>query len=244
MRDWQGKRYWLVGASEGLGRELAFCLSRAGVELVLSARNAERLRSLSEALPGRAEVLPLDVRDTGAVSAAAERAGEIDGLAYLAGVYWPMRAQGWDEAKVEEMADINYLGATRVVGAALPGMRRRGRGHIVLTGAISGFRGLPGTIGYGASKAAVMHLAESLQHDLQGSGVEVQLVNPGYVRTRMTDKNDHPMPFIMEPARAAREYFEHMSSDRFKLNYPYGVSLLYRGTQFLPDWAYFRLFNR
>ena len=244
MRDWQGKRYWLVGASEGLGRELAFCLSRSGVELVLSARGRDRLEALAAALPGRARVLPLDVTDAKAVQAAASDAGEIDGVACLVGTCWPMSARDWDEARLEEMAAVNYLGPARIVGAVLPGMLSRGRGHVVLTGALSGFRGLPRSVGYGASKAAVMHLAESLHHDLRGSGVEVQLVNPGAMRTRLGERSDAPAPFAMEPARAAREMFEHMSSDRFKMNFPYGTSLLMRSGQFLPDWAYFRLYGQ
>ncbi len=244
MRDWQGKRYWLVGASEGLGRELAFCLSKVGADLVVSARSHERLETLVAALPGHATVLPSDVTDPKAVSDAAAAAGEIDGVVYLAGTRWPMTARDWDQGRVEDMAQVNYLGASRVIGAVLPGMLARGHGHVVLTGALTGFRGLPGSIGYGASKAAVMHLAESLRHDLRGSGVDVQLVNPGAIRTRLGERADEGAPFVIEPARAAREMFEHMSSEHFKINFPYGVSLPLRAAQFLPDWAYFRLFGR
>jgi short-subunit dehydrogenase len=244
MRDWQGKRYWLIGASEGLGRELAFCLSKVGADLVVSARSRERLETLAAALPGRATALPFDVTDPQAVAEAAGTVGEMDGVVYLAGTRWPMRAHDWDQNRIEEMAQVNYLGASRVIGAALPGMLERGHGHVVLTGALTGFRGLPGSIGHGASKAAVMHLAESLRHDLRDTGVEVQLVNPGAIRTRLRERGEGDTSFVMEPARAAREMFEHMSSDRFKINFPYGASLPLRAAQFLPDWAYFRLFAR
>ncbi|WP_334065202.1 SDR family NAD(P)-dependent oxidoreductase [Limimaricola cinnabarinus] len=244
MRDWQGKRYWLVGASEGLGRELAFCLSKVGAELVLSARTGPRLDTLAEALPGRATALPMDVTDPAAVREAAGGIGAIDGVICLAGTRWPMRAQGWDQERIEEMMQINYLGATRVIGAVLPGFLERGSGHVVLTGALTGFRAVPGSIGHGASKAAVMHLAEALHHDLRGTGVEVQLLNAGTIRTRLGARSQTDAPFAMEPARAAREAFEHMSSDRFKINFPYGASLPLRAAQFLPDWAYYRLFAR
>ncbi|MDH3265161.1 MAG: SDR family NAD(P)-dependent oxidoreductase, partial [Paracoccaceae bacterium] len=96
MRDWQGRRYWLVGASEGLGRALAHRLSRAGVELILSARNAERLEELVAELPGPARAVAVDVASRASVEKAAAAAGEIDGLVYLAGVYWPMTAQEWN----------------------------------------------------------------------------------------------------------------------------------------------------
>lgn len=244
MRDWQGKRYWLVGASEGLGRELAFCLSKVGVELVLSARTSARLDTLAEALPGKATVLPLDITDPRSVRDVAQGIGRIDGVICLAGTRWPMTAQAWDQDRIEEMAQVNYLGTTRVVGAVLPGFLERGAGHVVLTGALTGFRAVPGSIGHGASKAAVMHLAEALHHDLRGTGVEVQLLNPGTIRTRLGARSERDAPFAMEPVRAAREVFEHMSSNRFKINFPYGASLPLRAAQFLPDWAYFRLFSR
>lgn len=244
MRLWQGKRYWLVGASEGLGRALAFRMSDAGAELILSARNADRLAGLAAELPGKARVMPIDVADRAACEAAVAEMGEVDGLVFLAAVYWPMRAEDWDNEKVEAMCDINFTGAARIVGAALPGMIARGSGHVVLTGSLSGFRGLPGAIGYGASKAGVMALGESLYADLRGSGIEVQIANPGFIKTRLTEKNDFAMPFLMESEDAAEKIFAHMNSRRFKASFPILFSWLFRLSQFLPDWAYYRLFSK
>lgn len=242
MREWKGKRYWLVGASEGLGRALAGQLSRAGVELVLSGRNRERLDSLAETLPGRALVVPVDVRSTASVREAAHAAGAVDGVVYLAGVYWPQAAQEWDADQVEAMCDINFTGAARVMGAVAPAMIERGAGHLVLTGSLAGFRGLPGAIGYGASKAGLMHLAESMRADLHGSGVEVQLVNPGFIRTRLTDKNSFRMPFIMTPEAAAAEVFDHLGTSRFRKSFPMVFSWLFRSSRWLPEAVYQRLF--
>lgn len=243
MRDWSGKRYWLIGASEGLGEALARVMSAAGVELVLSARSADKLEALAAELPGRASAVPVDVTDRANLERAAAEIGEIDGMVFLAGVYWPMPAQEWRPEQVEAMADVNFTGAVRAVGAVLPDMVARDRGHIVLTGSLSGFRGLPGAIGYAASKSGVMALAESMYCDLRKTGVEVQLVNPGFVRTRLTDKNEFSMPFIMEPEDAAREIFEHMGSGGFARNFPTLFSLLFRGSLFLPDWLYYRVFS-
>lgn len=242
MRDWQGKRYWLVGASEGLGAALAQRLSRAGAEVILSARNEARLGEVAAGLPGKSQVVPVDIADMASVRAAAAQAGRIDGVVCLAGLYWPMSAQAWDADKVETMCDVNFTGTARVIGAVLPDMVARGAGHVVITGSLSGFRGLPGAIGYGPSKAAVMALAESMHADLRGSGVLVQLANPGFIRTRLTEKNDFRMPFLMEPADAAEAMFRHMQGERFKVSFPWLFSLLFRGSQFLPDWAYYRIF--
>ena len=243
MRDFLGKKYWLVGASEGLGRALAHSLSRAGAELVVSARSAGRLESLVAELPGKATAATVDVTSTDSVTEAAAEIGPVDGMVYLAGVYWPMKAADWDSARALEMCEINLSGAIRTVGAVLPQMIARDQGHIVLTGSLSGFRGLPGAIGYSASKAGVMSLAESMYADLRGTGVAVQVANPGFIKTRLTDKNDFRMPFLMTPEVAAQEMYELMLSDTFKRSYPAAFAALFRGGQFLPDWAWYRLFR-
>ncbi|MBN2630489.1 MAG: SDR family NAD(P)-dependent oxidoreductase [Rhodobacteraceae bacterium] len=242
MKTWTGKRYWLVGASEGLGLALAQILSRAGAEVILSARSADRLQAAVETLPGKSMALPCDVADSASVRAAAEAAGPLDGVVFLAGVYWPTRAQDWNADQVEAMCDINFTGCARVIGAVLPAMVARGAGHVVITGSLSGFRGLPGSIGYSASKAGVMSLAECLYADLRGSNIQVQVANPGFIRTRLTDKNDFSMPFLMEPEGAAQEMFDHMNTDSFKRSFPMVFSWFFRLSQFLPDWAYYAIF--
>jgi short-subunit dehydrogenase len=243
LRHWQGKRYWLIGASEGLGREVAILLSRLGTEVIVSARNEDRLKELVAELPGKASYHVVDVSDRKAVEAAATEIGPLDGMIYLAGVYWPMKSTEWDNEKAEAMADINFLGAQRAVGAVIGPMVERGTGHIVLTGSLSGFRGLPGAIGYCASKAGLMSLAESMQADLRKTGIEVQLINPGFIRTRLTDQNDFRMPFIMEPQDAAREFVDHLNTDDFKKSFPLLFSWVFRFSQFMPDWMYYRLFG-
>ncbi|WP_439143273.1 SDR family NAD(P)-dependent oxidoreductase [Planktotalea sp.] len=242
MRDWAGKRYWLVGASEGLGAALAHQLARAGVEVIVSARSQDKLDALVAELPGNASSQVVDVSDSASVASAAKAVGDVDGVVFLAGVYWPMKSQEWDAEKAEAMVDINFTGAVRVMGAVMPMMQERGTGHLVITGSLSGFRGLPGAIGYAASKAGTMALAESMYADLRATDIDVQLANPGFIKTRLTEKNDFKMPFIMEPDDAAREMFELMNSDRFKKSFPRVFSWVFRLSQFMPDWMYYRLF--
>ena len=243
MRDWQGKRYWLVGASEGLGREVAFALSRAGAEVIVSARSEDRLKELVDELPGKASYITVDVADRAAVEAAAKEAGALDGVVYLAGVYWPMKAQEWDNEKADLMGEVKFLGASRVVGSVIKDMVAKNAGHIVLVGSLSGFRGLPGAIGYCSSKAGMMSLAESMQADLRTSPIDVLLINPGFIKTRLTDKNEFSMPFIMSPEDAAKEVFDHMNTDSFKKSFPMVFSWVFRLSQFMPDWMYYRLFG-
>ncbi|MES2432268.1 MAG: SDR family NAD(P)-dependent oxidoreductase [Pseudomonadota bacterium] len=238
-----GKRYWLVGASEGLGLALAQALAAEGAKVILSARDPARLAEACGKVP-RASAVVVDVADVASVQAAAAEVGAVDGVVFVAGVYWPMTAQAVDAAQLEAMCDVNFTGLARVVGAVLPAMVARGEGHLVITGSLSGFRGLPGALGYAASKAGVMALAESLYADLRGTGVRVQLGNPGFIRTRLTAKNDFSMPFLMEPEQAAAEMLALMKTTRFKRSFPMVFSWVFRGSQFLPDWLYYRLFAR
>lgn len=240
MTGFSGKRYWLVGASEGLGRALAQQMAAEGAELILSARDAGRLADLAASLSG-ARAVPCDVADDASVARAAEAAGPVDGVVFLAGVYWPVAARDWDAARVTAMCDVNFTGCARVLGAVVPGMVARGSGHIVITGSLSGFRGLPGAVGYAASKAGCMMLAECLHADLRGTGVRVQVANPGFIRTRLTARNDFPMPFLMEPGAAAAAMLAHMRTGRFKANFPRVFSWFFRLGQLMPDALWYRL---
>ncbi len=242
MRDWSGKRYWLVGASEGLGRALAEILSRSGVEVILSARSEEKLREVAAGLPGRSQVVPIDVADRASVEAAAQAAGKIDGVVYLAGLATLLKAQEWDPDKVEQMFDVNLTGAARVIGQVIGPMVAANAGHIVMIGSLSAYRGLPGAIGYSASKAGLMSLAESIHGDLRHTGIRVQLSNPGYIQTRMQDENPHPKPFIMTPEEAAQHVFDQMNTDVFHKAFPWGFGLLFRVSRFLPTGLYEKIF--
>ena len=238
-----GKRYWLVGASEGLGRALAHKMSAAGAELVISARSETRLKALAAKLPNKVKVVALDISDGESVVIAGAGLGRLDGVVFLASVYWPMPANQWDGANAIAMAEINFTGLFRVLDQVMAQFLERDAGHIVITGSLTGFRGLPGAIGYGASKAGVMSLAESLYADLRTSGIKVQLTSPGFIKTRQTDKNRFRMPFIMSPDEAADHMIRHMASNRFKSSFPRLFSWFLRSSQFWPDWLYFRIFG-
>ncbi len=211
---------------------------------MLSARSEERLDELAHELGSNVRTVPLDVTNPDAVSKAASAVGDIDGLVYLAGFYEPMRAGDWDPEAVEKMMDVNLMGAVRVLGRVVPGFAARESGHIVITGSLSGYRGLPGAIGYGASKSGLMHLAETIRSDLWHTGVKVQLMNPGFIKTRLTDKNDFNMPFLMEAEDAAKRMADAMESDRFKTDFPWLFSLVFRFSRWLPQGLYQRLFAK
>ncbi len=235
-----GKRYWIVGASEGLGRALARSLDARGARLILSARNEARLTALAAELDD-AMVLPMDVTDAGSVAQAAAAVGDFDGIVYAAGFYEPMRADEWGAKAATAMCEVNFMGAMRVLGHVAPAFAARGTGHIVLIGSLSGFRGLPGAIGYSASKAALMSLGESLYADLRHRGVTVQIVSPGFIRTRLSEKNDFTMPQIMAPDDAAARIVTALESGRFHTAFPRPFSWLFTLGRLLPGTIFYRI---
>jgi len=241
MRDLSGRRYWLVGASEGLGRALAEALDAEGASVIVSARNQERLDQLAEKL-ANGEALAVDVTDPESVSNAAEKAQDIDGVVYCAGAYEPMAATAWKPDAATLMGEVNFMGALRVLGHVVPSFVERNRGHIALIGSLSGFRGLPGAIGYGASKAGLMHLGENLKIDLRDTNIDVQVMNPGFIRTRLTSKNEFNMPQIMEPEDAAQRVVAAMKGSRFSTSFPAPFSWLFTLGQHLPLGLFHRIF--
>lgn len=238
-----GKRYWLVGASEGLGRALAHKMSAAGAELVISARSESRLKELADELSNKVQVMPLDLADGASVARVGADLGRVDGIVFLASVYWPMHASQWNGANAIAMAEINFTGLFRVLDQVMGQFVERDAGHIVITGSLSGVRGFPGAIGYVASKAGIMSLAESLYADLRTSGIRVQLSSPGFIETRQTDKNKFRMPFIMSPDEAAEHMMRHMASNRFKSSFPRPYSWFVSSSQFWPHWLFSRIFG-
>jgi short-subunit dehydrogenase len=239
MTDFSGKTYWLIGASEGLGRELAKQLSQAGAKLILSARNRARLEGLSAELPN-SRVVFLDVTDSNSVKQAIDEIGKIDGVIYNAGAYEPMRATQWDSDVALKMADVNFMGVLRVLGNVMPLFLRMGHGDVTLIGSLAGYRGLPASIGYGASKAGLISIAETMRHDLKDTGVTVRIVNPGFIKTRLTEKNAFKMPMLMSADNAAKRVLNAMSSKRFRTDFPAPFSWFIRALPFIPDFVFYR----
>ncbi|SPJ30135.1 SDR family NAD(P)-dependent oxidoreductase [Falsiruegeria mediterranea] len=239
----KSKTYWIIGASEGLGEALAKQLHQDGAKLILSARNAERLAAVAKAAGG-ARTVPLDVTDTNSVNDAMTRIGDLDGVIYCVGQYDPVPATDWQPQAVEAMCEANFMGAVRVLGHVVPRFVAKGQGHVVLIGSLAGHRGLPGSVGYGASKAALMHLGESLQADLRETDLKVQVINPGFIQTRLTAKNGFRMPMIQTPEVAAQNVMTAMRSNRLETNFPAPFSLLFTLGKRLPKTLFWRLFGK
>lgn len=247
IRTWRGKRVWIVGASEGIGAALADALAEAGAFLALSARRRERLEVQARSLPG-ALVVPLDVCQPDALLPAFLQIldvwGGIDVVVFNAGTYTPIRA--WDLAVegARDTLETNLMGVMNGVAVVVPQMLQQGAGALVVVGSVAGYRGLPNALIYGATKAALIHFCESLYLDLAPRGVDVFLVNPGFVATRLTEQNTFRMPALMSPKAAADRILRGMARGRFEIHFPRRFTLLLKLLQLLPTGIYLRLIRR
>lgn len=237
---------WVTGASSGIGEHVAMALAAEGWTVLASARRAESLAEIAGRAPGPGRIipLPLDVTDADGVKAALAAHGPVALAVLNAGTYQPDQAKDLDPAVFARTIDVNLMGVVNALAAVLPAMIARGRGHLVIVSSVAGYRGLPRSLAYGASKAALINLAESLKLDVERLGIKVQLVCPGFIKTPLTDKNNFPMPFLMPVERAAARLVAALRSSSFQITFPrrftWPLLLLRR----FPDALYFMLVRR
>jgi short-subunit dehydrogenase len=243
LADWRGKTVWLVGASTGIGQATAAALHAQGAKVIVSARKAAALHTFVQQHPGSL-ALPLDATDRAAVQATATTllaAGALDCVVYCAGHYHAMRADAMDTSDMLRHMQVNYTGALYVLESVLPAMLARGAGHVSVVGSVAGYRGLPNSLAYGPTKAALINLAETLYLDLHGKGLGVSIVNPGFVETPLTAANQFTMPALLTPDQAAAAMLQGWAKGDFEIHFPKRFTLGMKALQLLPYRLFFKL---
>ena len=246
IANWQGRRVWLVGASTGIGLACAQALRAAGAQVVVSARKPQAVLDWAAQDCG-VQWRVLDVCDPAQVQATAQALlaeGPLDMVVYAAGYYQAQRATAMDLGNMLQHDKVNYQGALHVLDAVLPGMLAQRSGHISLLSSVAGWRGLPNGLAYGPTKAALTHLAETLYLDLQGAGIGVSVVNPGFVDTPLTAQNEFTMPALISPEQAAREMLKGWARGQFDIHFPKRFTLWLKLLRVLPYRWYFPLVRR
>lgn len=243
MSGFEGKRVWIIGASAGIGAALARAFAREGASLILSARDAEALHKLADACGG-GDVVPLDLGKAEELEQAASRAsqgGLLDIVICTAAFYEPARIADIDPAKAGAMLRVNVLGTLEVARRCPPHLRDGGQ--LVLFGSVAGYFGLPGGQPYSATKAAVNNIAESLAAEL-APRIDVRLVCPGFVRSRLTEKNDFPMPAIISAEEAAARTLRGLKGRSFEIHFPRRFTLAVKLLRLMPYRLALRLTRR
>jgi NAD(P)-dependent dehydrogenase (short-subunit alcohol dehydrogenase family) len=241
ITSWRGKSVWVVGASSGIGQATAHALHAQGATVFVSARNAEALTKFT-AVHARATALPLDVTDAAAVAQAAQTvlaAGPLDVMLYCAGYYKELRATEYDLKEMLQHNAVNYVGALNVLAAVLPAFQARKSGHISLVASVAGYGGLPKSLAYGPTKAALINLAETMYMDLKDVGIGVSVICPGFVETPLTAQNGFTMPALLKPEQAAEEILRGWKDGDFEIHFPKRFTRWVKALRLLPYPAYF-----
>ncbi|MFZ1079307.1 MAG: SDR family NAD(P)-dependent oxidoreductase [Methylovirgula sp.] len=235
---------FVTGASSGIGRATALELAQRGYRVAVTARRVEALKELA----GSGQIFPFpgDVTQRGemqALVAAVEADLGPIALAFLnAGVFLPTERQGFDPAVIAATHAVNVGGTVNCLEPILATMTRQGRGQIALNASLAGINGLPGSLAYGSSKAALIYMAEALKLEYEGRGITIQVVCPGFVRTQMTDQETQfKMPFLMQPEAAARVICDAFEKGGFEISFPWQLAALTKFVGALPYPLRFRL---
>ena len=242
------RHVWVTGASTGIGRAVTIELARRGARVVASARNESALDTLVRECGDRVQALALDVTDRQANRWAAEeisrRMGGLDIAFFNAGTCEYVDVASFDSALFERTIRSNFLSMVYGIEAVLPLLRQSPAPQLVGMSSTVAYRGLPRSEAYGASKAAIKNLFESLQIDLAREAFRVSVVCPGFVRTPLTDRNDFPMPFRIEADEAARRIVDGIEAGKPEIHFPRRFSLLFKLMTLLPDRLYIPLCAR
>lgn len=252
--DLKGKNVWIIGASSGIGEACAKLFSSRGANLVISARRKDalqRIQSLcqrSDPDPSAIHIIPIDVNDEHSVmeatAATLQHWQKIDLLLFVSGIYEPMRASTFSYQQAYKTINTNLLGLMRVLDGALPQFLKQGKGHIAIVSSVAGYSGLPKSLSYGPSKAALINFAESLYYDLAPQNIGVHLISPGFVATPAVAVNDFEMPALISPEEAAIQIVRGLERGEFEIHFPKRFTYLLKVFRLLPYSIYFWALNR
>lgn len=248
IRDWRGLRVWVIGASSGIGAGLARALWQRGARVAVSARRGAELEQLAAAHGASALTLQLDVTDAEAVQPALDRIvaawGGVDLVVLCAGTHQPLRAWELEAGAARRLLEINLHGVIHCLPPLVRRLLLQGAGGIAVVSSVAGYGGLPTSLVYGASKAALNNLTETLYLDLAPRGLGVYLVCPGFVKTPLTDRNEFPMPALISVEAAAAAMIAGFERGDFEIHFPKRFTRLLKFLRLLPYRCYFALVRK
>jgi NADP-dependent 3-hydroxy acid dehydrogenase YdfG len=246
--EWRDRRVWVVGASSGIGEGLAAALLARGARVALSARRVAELERMAAPHGARALAVPLDVTDAAAVAPALQRVisawGGVDLVVLCSGTHQPVRAWELDAAEARRLVDVNINGVFNCLQPVIGQLLRQGAGGVAVVSSVAGYGGLPTALVYGATKAALINLSETLYLDLAPRGIGVYVINPGFVKTPLTDRNKFAMPALISVEAAATAIIAGFARGDFEIHFPKRFTLWLKLLRLLPYRWYFALVHK
>ena len=239
---------WIIGGGSGIGAAVAQLLAKRGWTVAISGRREDKLAAVAQGHP-TISGYPLDVTDGEAIAATVQKIagelGRIDLFIFGAAAWQPMDVGDYDYEKFAKIVDTNYLGVIRVANPLLAQMDRQGGGHFSVIASVAGYFGLPRSAAYSSTKAGLINLLETMRTELAPRNITVRMIVPGFVKSELTDKNDFPMPFLMETADAAVRIVDGLTqSDRFEIAFPKRMVWLMKTVRWLPYPVFFWLTSK
>jgi short-subunit dehydrogenase len=228
------KNILIIGASHGIGRELAYQYHKLGNFVNLFARDSGALQSIKSELKTNIEVFEFDATDEQKSQQILNNFSQIDLFIYCAGTYKPMAANQIDLAEAKKINDVNFVGALNCLDVVIKKMIEQKSGHIALVASVAGYIGLPKSFAYSASKAALINLSETLYAELAAFNINVSVINPGFVKTRLTDLNDFKMPAIISADEAASIIIKDLEAKKFEIHFPKKFTIWLKILKILP----------
>ena len=242
------KKIWITGASSGIGKALSIKFSKEGWQVAASARRENLLIELEKNY-SNIYSFPLDVtaseNTSNVFKKILEKLGNIDLCIFSTGIYDPKIEKEINLEQIHDVMNVNFFGSVNCIKAVEKYFKEKKGGHISIVSSVAGYRGLPNSTGYGASKAALNNLTESLYFDFKKYDVRVSLISPGFIKTPMTDKNNFKMPFIKSADFAANKIFNGLTKGKaFEITFPKQLTIIMKILKILPYWKYLYLVEK
>jgi len=249
------KTCWIIGASHGIGEALVQKYFDNGFDLMISARSEEKLQEIRQRILGNNRnnsnqilVSKVDVCDFSSLQKSCDeivqKLQKIDLVIFASALYQPTKLLGFDLQKAQETIQVNLGGALNLLHVVLPQMTKQKFGHIALIASVAGYRGLPQSFAYGASKAGLINLCEGIYPELKTYNIDLSVINPGFVKTRLTQKNAFNMPLIISVEKAADEIYEGLEKKKFEVHFPKTFTYFLKIFRILPNWLFIKIIKR
>lgn len=247
------KNIWIIGASAGIGRDLALEYAKNGDNVAISARSSDDLNKLEKEIVKAQGLskkfqnfnLPLDVLKKSEVKRSFNKIiknwQKIDAFIYVSGIYKPMKSTEIDVEFAKKTIDINLTSVFDFLALIIPQMQKQKSGQIALTASVAGYRGLPNSLAYGASKAAMINLGETLYSELKPENIDISIICPGFVKTRLTDKNSFKMPAIITSEEAAKIIYRDLKKKKFEIHFPKKFTFFMKLLKIMPNWLFLKI---